>query len=168
MNFQQVDGMFGVLVLAQGETPSAGAAPKVSPVGVPGAAPATTTTEGGTASTTGGGTTGGQQSQGPGGLGMFLPLILVMVFIMVFSMFQGKKERKKREQLMNSIGKLDKVMISGGIIGKVIEINDVDVVLQLEDGKMRVVKSAIQQVMQSNAKPGSIAEAKPDGVAANV
>lgn len=168
MNFQQVDGMFGVLVLAQGEAPSAGAAPKVSPVGVPGATPATTTTEGGTASTTGGGTTGGQQSQGPGGLGMFLPLILVMVFIMVFSMFQGKKERKKREQLMNSIGKLDKVMISGGIIGKVIEINDVDVVLQLEDGKMRVVKSAIQQVMSSNAKPGSIAEAKPDGVAANV
>lgn len=159
--------MISVRVLAQGETPSAGAAPKVSPVGVPGAAPATTT-ESGAAGTTGTGTTGGQQSQGPGGLGMFLPLILVMVFIMVFSMFQGKKERKKREQLMNSIGKLDKVMISGGIIGKVIEINDVDVVLQLEDGKMRVVKSAIQQVMSSNAKPGSIAEAKPDGVAAGV
>lgn len=168
MNFQQVDGMFGVLMLAQGEAPSAGAAPKVSPVGVPGAAPATTT-ESGATGTTGAGTTGGTQTPGAGGgLSMFLPLILVMVFIMVFSMFQGKKERKKREQLMNSIGKLDKVMISGGIIGKVIEINDVDVVLQLEDGKMRVVKSAIQQVMQSNAKPGSIAEAKPDGVAANV
>ena len=43
--------MFGVLMLAQGEAPSAGAAPKVSPVGVPGAAPATTTESGATGTT---------------------------------------------------------------------------------------------------------------------
>lgn len=156
------------LTLAQAAAPTA--APSVNAVGVPGDAPAPGAPAQGTSTTGTTGTSTGGAASPPagGGLAMFLPLILVMVFIMAFSMLQSKKERKRRETLLNSINKLDKVMVAGGIIGKVVELTDTEVVVQLEDGRMRVARSAIQSVMSSNAKPATIAETKPDGVTAGV
>jgi preprotein translocase subunit YajC len=167
MTNQSFIQIIGQLTLAQAD--SAGAAPQVQAVGVPGEAQtpiAPTGSTGAAGTTTPGGGPGGAPAGG--GLSMFLPLILVMVFIMGFSMLQSKKERKRRETLLNSISKLDKVVVAGGIMGRVIELTETEVVLQLEDGKMRVSRSAIQQVVASNAKPASIAETKPDGTMANV
>lgn len=154
--------------LAQAATPAS--SPSVNAVGVPGDAAAPGTPAQGSSTTGASGSTTGTGATPPpgGGMAMFLPLILVMVFIMAFSMLQSKKERKRRETLLNSINKLDKVMVAGGIIGKVVELTDHEVVIQLEDGRMRVVRSAIQSVMSSNAKPATIAETKPDGVTAGV
>lgn len=166
MSHQTFVELFGQLQLAQA---SAGEAPQVQAVGVPGesqAAPATSQTTGATGSATpaGGGTT-----PPVNGLGnMIFPFILVFVFIIGFQMLQTRKEQKRRTSLLNSIGKLDKVMVAGGIIGKVIELTNDEVVIQLEDGKMRLSRAAIQQVISTHAKPGSIAETKPEATTANV
>lgn len=167
MNYPLFDWNLGPQTLAQGEATAP--APKVNAVGVPGATAAPgATTDGASTTSSSGGTSGAATQTPSGGLGMFLPLILVMVFIMAFSMLQSKKERKRREALLNSINKLDKVIAAGGIIGKVVELTDTEVVLQLEDGRMRVARSAIQSVLASSSKPSSVAETKPDGVTAGV
>lgn len=165
MNLMTSGGFLGSVVLAQGEAPTAGAAPKVNAVGVPGAETAAADK---TASTTGAAPAGGGGAASSNGLGMMLTLIPVMAVLMIFSLMQGKKERKRREQLLNSVSKLDKVMVAGGIIGKVVELTDTEVVLQLEDGKMRVARSAIQSVLSSHSKGTSITEAKPESATANV
>lgn len=93
---------------------------------------------------------------------MFLPLILVVVVMFIMTSQMGKRDKKRREELMKGIKRQDKVITAGGIIGTVIEMNDDEVVLRVEEGKIRVSKASIGQVLRE-AKPGSVAELKADG-----
>lgn len=151
------------MVLAQAGQPEAGAAPAtpVNAVGVPGAPAATPTTTG-----TGQGTTtppgsGQLPPKGSTGFEMMLPLVLVMVLFIVLQIFSSKKDRKRREALLNSIQKLDRVVAAGGIIGKVVDITNDEVVLELEDGRMRVARASVTQVIQSGRSPKADSLAEP-------
>lgn len=91
---------------------------------------------------------GGGGGGGLGGLGMFLPLIIIFVlFYFLMILPQRRREKQLREQL-NTLKKNDKVMTQGGIIGVVSYIgeNNDEVTLRLEEGKMRVAKSAITRI----------------------
>jgi preprotein translocase subunit YajC len=63
---------------------------------------------------------------------------------------------------MSSIKKQDKVQMIGGIIGTVVEMSDDEIVLKVEEGRIRFHKSSVQGVLQSKGRPGdsSIAEVK--------
>lgn len=151
------------LVLAQDGT-AASAAP-ARPVGMPGAAPAATAVQpGGTATPATG------QPQGSGS--SMLPLIVLLAFgVMFISMLlSGRKDQKKRKELIESLRKGDKVQTSGGIVGTVTEIGQDDVVLKVEEGRIRFAKAAVVTVLRSSgakaeaqiAEPKS--ESKPVGV----
>ncbi len=103
-----------------------------------------------------------QQSSPMGGSFMFL--ILAMVLIMLFtSIMAGRKDKKKRAELMSSLKKQDKVQMIGGIIGTVVEMNEHEVVLRVEEGRIRFHKSSVQGILESRGKPeGSIAEVKSE------
>lgn len=74
----------------------------------------------------------------------FLPLLLVFV---VFYFFMIRPQMKKQKELANyrsSIGKGDKVITTGGIYGKVVEVADNVVTIEIaNDVKIRVDKNAI-------------------------
>lgn len=78
----------------------------------------------------------------------FLPLILIIV---VFYFFMIRPQMKRQKELLafrNSIAKGDKVVTTGGIYGKIIEIKDSTVLLQVDDNvKIRVDKAAIVKDM---------------------
>lgn len=89
----------------------------------------------------------------PGGgdflLFMFLPLILVMI---LFSVFGQRKERKKREALLSSVKKHDRIRTIGGVIGSVVELNTDTVVLKVDESsntRMTFGRDAVQQVLDS-------------------
>ena len=89
----------------------------------------------------------------PGGgdflLFMFLPLILVMI---LFSVFGQRKERKKREALLSSVKKHDRIRTIGGVIGSVVELNTDTVVLKVDESsntRMTFGRDAVQQVLES-------------------
>lgn len=91
---------------------------------------------------------GTQQTGNP--FGLMLPLLIGLMFFMVISsMFSGKKEKKKRAELLNSLKKRDKVQTVGGIIGTITEVKGDEVVLRTEGVRMRFSRSAIQQVLKS-------------------
>ncbi|MFA6043509.1 MAG: preprotein translocase subunit YajC [Phycisphaerales bacterium] len=147
--------------------PTAQAAPArpVAAAGMPGDAGSA----GGDASKTlapGGGTTSPTAApQSPmGGLFYVLPLMLVVMVVM--SMLTGRKEKKKREELMKSIQRGDKVITTGGIIGTITELSEVDAVLKVEDGRIRVTRAAMQGVTESK-RGGATAsvETKPEAKA---
>lgn len=105
-----------------------------------------------------------QGSQQPGGLmGMLLnlgPIILIFV-LLYFFMFRGqRKEEKKRKQMLSELKRGDEIMTIGGLKGTVVEIREKDdeVVIKIDESsnvKARFVRSAIQKVVDSDAKTES-------------
>jgi preprotein translocase subunit YajC len=91
-----------------------------------------------------------QTSQGTGGgasslLGnplIMLPLILAIFYFMLIRP-QGKQQKEHRSFLQN-LKKGDDVVTSGGIIGRVVQVEDRAVTLDVGSGnKMRILKAQI-------------------------
>jgi len=143
-----------VLVLAQADA-GAGAEHVTGVLGA-GDQAATEGQPAGPDGTGGGGTT--TKPASPFG-GFFLPLILAMVVMLVFtSMTSGRKEKKRKQELMSSLGRHDRVQTIGGVIGTIVEIDADSVVLRVHessDTRVRFARSAIQQVLRSGGKGGS-------------
>ena len=78
----------------------------------------------------------------------FLPLILIIVVFYFFMIRPQMKRQKELRKFRESLGKGDKVVTTGGIYGKVAEIKDNYVLLQVDDNvKLRVDKSAVVKDM---------------------
>ncbi len=68
---------------------------------------------------------------GPGPLVQFLPLVLVMV-IFYFLLIRPQQQKTKEHRLMlDSLKRNDRVMTNGGIYGRVIELSERDVTLEI-------------------------------------
>ena len=102
------------------------------------------------------GTTGADgQDAAPGFGSLLLPLALMMGVIMLFSMGSGRKEKKKRAELLSQLAKGATVQTVGGVKGTVMEVRDgVDEVVVKVDEKsntsMRFARSAIISVTDND------------------
>lgn len=89
------------------------------------------------------------QAQAPtSNLTMFLPLIVIMVVMVGMTVMSGRREKKKREEMNNSLKRGDVVQTIGGAIGTITDIRDHEVVIRFEDGRIRFAKSAVQTVLK--------------------
>jgi preprotein translocase subunit YajC len=78
----------------------------------------------------------------------FLPMVLVIVVFYFFMIRPQMKKQKEVAAFRNSLAKGDKVVTTGGIYGKIIELKDNYVLLQVDDNvKIRVDKSALVKDM---------------------
>jgi preprotein translocase subunit YajC len=82
------------------------------------------------------------EAQG-GGFGPLLlmgGMFIIMYFFMIRPQMKKMKEAKKYQEAI-AVG--DKVVTVGGIHGKVVEIGDTDIVIALDQGRMRIEKAAL-------------------------
>lgn len=87
---------------------------------------------------------GGEQNP----LMTFLPMILVIVVFYFFMIRPQIKRQKELKKFRESLQKGDKVVTNGGIYGKVAEIKDNYILLQVDDNvKLRVDKAAVVKDM---------------------
>jgi preprotein translocase subunit YajC len=88
-----------------------------------------------------------QPAGGTGGnnpLVTFLPLILVFVVFYFFMIRPQMKKQKEMNNYRNSLQRGDKVVTTGGIYGRVIEVKDNIVMMDVGgDVKLKVDKSAL-------------------------
>lgn len=84
-----------------------------------------------------------------GGSFLFL-MVGVMGLMILMQVLTGRKEKKKRAELMSSMKRGDRVQTIGGIIGTIAEIRDDDMVLKLEEGKVRVTRSSVATVLKES------------------
>jgi preprotein translocase subunit YajC len=106
---------------------------------------------------------------GGGGLGFFLPLIMVLIVFMLLTSMAGRKERKRRAAILAGVKRGDRVQTVGGEIGTVVELTESEMVLRVDEvsnTRIRFARSAIQQVIKEGreAKDSSVpakAEATP-------
>ncbi len=78
----------------------------------------------------------------------FLPMVLIIAVFYFFMIRPQMKKQKEVTAFRNSLAKGDKVVTTGGIYGKILELKDNYVLLQIDDNvKIRVDKAALVRDM---------------------
>lgn len=82
----------------------------------------------------------------------FLPMMVALFgFMILTTVFGGRKEKKRRAELLNSLAKYDRVVTSGGMIGTIVEVQDDEVVIKVDEStntKVHFSKSAVQSILK--------------------
>jgi preprotein translocase subunit YajC len=83
-----------------------------------------------------------QEGQSP--LTSFLPLILIVVVFYFFIIRPQMKKQKELKNFRSSLGKGDKVITTGGIFGKITDVKEDSLVIEIAEGiKIRVDKNSV-------------------------
>jgi preprotein translocase subunit YajC len=84
---------------------------------------------------------------------MFLMIGVFILFWLVVLMPMSRRQRKEQEKLLASVSRGSKILTTSGIVATVVTIKDGDdeVVVRSEDTKLRIKRTAIQQVLGTEA-----------------
>ncbi len=98
-------------------------------------------------------------SSGSPGFGNTMILVVVLLFVFIMFSFMGqRRDRKKRQAMLGSIKKHDRVQTIGGVIGSIVELKADTVVLRVDETtntRITFARSAIQQVLSSAPEPSA-------------
>jgi len=95
-----------------------------------------------------------QTATAQGGFMSFLPLILIVLVFWFFMIRPQVKRQKELKKYRDALQKGDKVITTGGIFGKIVEINNDanTVIMEIESqARMKVSKEAIIKDMTDAA-----------------
>jgi preprotein translocase subunit YajC len=98
------------------------------------------------------------QGAGAAGGGMSQILILVVfVVVFYFLLIRPQQKRAKEQQYMLSrLATGDEVVTTGGILGRITEVGDPYLTVEIADGvRVRVLKSQISQVVPKGTMKGA-------------
>ncbi len=85
--------------------------------------------------------------QGPG-LASFLPLIILFAVFYFLLIRPQLKQAKQHKQLVRELGKGDEVATTGGLLGKIKEVGDNFVLLEItKDTEVKIQKNAVSTVL---------------------
>ncbi len=88
------------------------------------------------------------QQQQQSMLGMFLPLVLIIVVFYFFMIRPQMKRQKETQKFRDALQRGDKVVTSGGIYGRIDEIKDQFIYLEVAPNiKLKVDKSVVLKDM---------------------
>ena len=83
-----------------------------------------------------------------GGLGGFLPIILMFLILYLLLIRPQSKQRKQIEEMRQALKKNDKVITAGGIIGTIISINNDTITIRTRDVKLDVQRTAVSAKLE--------------------
>jgi preprotein translocase subunit YajC len=79
-----------------------------------------------------------------GGLGGMLPILLIMVVFYFFMIRPQMRKAKDQKKYRESLSKGDKVITIGGVHGKIVDMDETTVILEMIDkARVKVERSAI-------------------------
>lgn len=94
-----------------------------------------------------------QTAPSPFGGGQFLFILLaLMLFMIMMSVFSGRKEKRRRQDMLSTLSRHDRVLMAGGMIGTIVELKDDEVVLKVDESnntRIHFSRSAVQSVLKS-------------------
>ncbi len=81
-------------------------------------------------------------------LSAFLPLILLMVIFYFLLIRPQQKRNKEHKAMLGQLAKGDELITSGGVAGKLVEIGDAFITLEVADNvRIKVQKHAVSNVL---------------------
>jgi preprotein translocase subunit YajC len=85
-----------------------------------------------------------QAASQPGGITLFLPLILIMVIFYFLMIMPAQRRQKKINEMLKNLKNGDKVVTTGGIYGTIVGLEDDAIQLRIaEQVKIKVSRNAI-------------------------
>ncbi len=94
-------------------------------------------------------------AQQPDPLMSFLPLILIFVVFYFLLIRPQQKRAKEHKQMVANLAKGDEVVTNGGLLGKITEVGDNFVKLQVADGvEVKVQRQAVASLMPKGTIKG--------------
>ncbi len=85
------------------------------------------------------------------GIISFLPMILIVGLFYFIMIVPQTKERKKREELLNSIQRGDRVLTRGGVYGIVADIKEQIIILKIaENTKIEIERSYVETIQKQS------------------
>lgn len=95
-------------------------------------------------------------SQGGSPLGMFLPLAIVFVIFYFLIFRPQQKQQKLKKKMLSELKRGDEIITNGGIYGKVTDLQDAFVMLQIANNVViKVDRSQVNTVRGVEAKTDS-------------
>jgi preprotein translocase subunit YajC len=83
-----------------------------------------------------------------GNLGTFLPLILMFVVMYFLMIRPQQKKAKEAAEMINALAKGDEVVTAGGILGKVVSVNDTYITIEIAaNTEVKVQKHSVTTVL---------------------
>ena len=71
-------------------------------------------------------------------MSLLIPLVL-MIALMYFLMVRPENKRKKQaEEMRNSLKKGDQITTIGGIVGKIVQVTDENIIIETSDDRVRM------------------------------
>jgi len=91
-----------------------------------------------------------QQTQAPGGIISFLPLILILGIFYLIVFLPARRRQKKLQMMIENLKAGDKVVTSGGIYGTIVGFKDDRIQLRVaENVKIELSHSAVTALQGS-------------------
>ena len=94
-----------------------------------------------------------QGQPGAGGGSQLVMMVLIMGVFFVFMIWPQMRKQKKAKAYMESLVKGDKIVTTGGIHGKITSVTDAHFVIEMEEGKAKIEKSAVSMDLTQAAYP---------------
>ncbi len=92
--------------------------------------------------------TAGAPPGGPSALGSLLPLIIMIVLFWFLLIRPQMKRQKEHRQMLSALSRGDEVVTNGGVMGRVQEVGESVVQLEVAEGvTVKVQKQAIAQML---------------------
>jgi preprotein translocase subunit YajC len=89
-----------------------------------------------------------QDSATSGGLMSFLPLIVIFAVFYFMLIRPQMKRSKEHKQLVSQLSKGDEVITNGGLLGRIVDVSDSFVTLELADNlHIKLQRQAVANVM---------------------
>ena len=100
--------------------------------------------------------TTGAAPAGAGFLVQILPLVLIFVVFYFLLIRPQQKRMQAHRAMIEAVKKNDVAVTSGGIVGKVVKVDEAEVELEIAQGvKVRVVKGMLSEVRPAGGKPAN-------------
>ena len=85
----------------------------------------------------------------------FLPLILIFVVFYFLLIRPQSKRAKEQKNMVANLAKGDEVVTSGGLLGKITQVGDNFIVLQVADGvEVKIQKQSVATLMPKGTMKG--------------
>src|SRR5947207_11966246 len=91
-----------------------------------------------------------QQTQAPGGIISFLPLILIIGIFYLIVFLPARRRQKKLQEMIDNLKAGDKIITSGGIYGTVVGFKDDRIQLRVaENVKIELSRNSVTALQRS-------------------
>ena len=93
---------------------------------------------------------GAGEAGAQGGLGAFIPLIIMFVIFYFLLIRPQQKKAKQHKEMINNLKKGDRVITSGGIYGTITSLDELNATIEVADQvKIKVVRGNIVSLANS-------------------